>query len=98
MKYLSIAYSVNEWIVKLWLDTYGRTQTEEILKAVNKTPNLSVRVNLMKTDTEVLADELQKEGFCVEISEKTDRVLFSSRRRHTRLACVPGVQTCALPI
>ena len=50
VNYLSVAYSVNEWIVKIWLDTYGRTQTEEILKAVNKTPKLSVRVNLMKTD------------------------------------------------
>src|SRR3546814_6625394 len=25
-------------------------------------------------------------------------LLFSSRRRHTRCALVPGVQTCALPI
>src|SRR3546814_8444221 len=27
-----------------------------------------------------------------------DRVLFSSRRRHTRCALVTGIQTCALPI
>ena len=26
VKYLSIAYSVNAWIVKLWLDTYGKRQ------------------------------------------------------------------------
>ena len=26
------------------------------------------------------------------------KIFFSSRRRHTRLACVTGVQTCALPI
>ena len=81
VKYLSVAYSVNEWIVKLWLDTYGRTQTEEILKAVNKTPKLSVRVNLMKTDAETLAGELQSEGFRVETSDKTDRGLFVSGRR-----------------
>lgn len=81
VKYLSVAYSVNEWIVKLWLDTYGRTQTEEILKAVNKTPKLSVRVNLMKTDAETLAGELQSEGFCVETSDKTDRGLFVSGSR-----------------
>ena len=81
VKYLSVAYSVNEWIVKIWLDTYGRTQTEEILKAVNKTPKLSVRVNLMKTDAETLAGELQSEGFCVEISGKTDRGLFVSGSR-----------------
>lgn len=73
VKYLSVAYSVREWIVKLWLETYGMEKTEEILKAINLTPKLSVRVNLMKTETRVLADELKKEGFDVEISDKTDR-------------------------
>lgn len=78
VKYLSVAYSVREWIVKLWLETYGMEKTEEILKAINLTPKLSVRVNLMKTETRVLADELKKEGFDVEISDKTDRGLLIS--------------------
>eukprot|EP01048_Picozoa_sp_COSAG05_P043170 COSAG05_NODE_23744_length_256_cov_0.535032_1_plen_75_part_10 len=30
-------------------------------------------------------------------SEAVARVLFSSRRRHTRFSGVTGVQTCALP-
>lgn len=76
VKYLSVAYSVREWIVKLWLETYGMEKTEEILKAINLTPKLSVRVNLMKTETRVLADVLKKEGFDVEISDKTDRGLL----------------------
>lgn len=81
VKYLSVAYSVREWIVKLWLETYGMEKTEEILKAINMPPKLSIRVNLMKTETRVLADVLKKEGFDVEISDKTDRGLLVSGSR-----------------
>ena len=81
VKYLSVAYSVREWIVKLWLETYGMEKTEEILKAINLPPKLSIRVNLMKTETRVLADELKKEGFDVEISDKTNRGLLVSGSR-----------------
>lgn len=81
VKYLSVAYSVREWIVKLWLETYGMEKTEEILKAINLPPKLSIRVNLMKTEPRVLADELKKEGFDVEISDKTNRGLLVSGSR-----------------
>lgn len=81
VKYLSVAYSVSEWIVKLWLETYGMEKTEEILKAINLPPKLSIRVNLMKTEPRVLADELKKEGFDVEISDKTNRGLLVSGSR-----------------
>ncbi len=79
--YLSIAYSVREWIVKLWLDTYGYDKTEEILAAANRAPRLSARVNLMKTDAEALREELEKDGFAVELSDKTKRGIFLSGSR-----------------
>ena len=76
--YLCIRYSVAEWIASLWIKTYGYEKTEKILSEVNSTPRLSVRVNRLKTETNELADLLEKEGFCVELSDKTDRGLFVS--------------------
>lgn len=76
--YLSVRYSVEAWIVKLWLDTYGEEKTEEILAAANRTPKLSIRVNTLKTTAEELAEKLEKEGFTVQNSEKTARGLWVS--------------------
>ena len=81
VKYLSVAYSVSEWIAELWLKTYGYAKTEEILAAANRPPRLSARVNVTKTDAKKLAEELEKDGFTVEISDKTDRGLFISGSR-----------------
>ncbi len=81
VKYLSLAYSAGEWIVRLWLDTYGYAKTEEILAAANGAPKLSVRVNVMKTDAKSLGEQLEKDGFSVEISDKTKRGLFVSGSR-----------------
>ena len=80
-KYLSVAYSVSRWIVKLWLDTYGYAKTEEILAAANRPPRLSARVNVTKTDAPSLAKKLEKDGFAVELSDKTERGLFLSGSR-----------------
>ena len=56
--YLSVTYSVEKWIVELWIDAYGEEKAEELLRASNETPELSIRVNLMKTDRDSLKKEL----------------------------------------
>ena len=66
VEYLSVVYSVEKWIVRLWADTYGDEKTEEMLKASNKTPELSVRVNVMKTDRSTLKKRLEELGFKAE--------------------------------
>lgn len=66
VKYLSIMYSVEEWITELWLETFGAEKTEDIMAASNKTPELTVRVNLLKTTRDELAQKLEKEGFSTE--------------------------------
>lgn len=73
--YFSIKYSIARWIVCLWLDAYGKEKTENILKASNETPELSVRVNVMKTDRTKLKEELEDLGFQVSDSIFSDRVL-----------------------
>lgn len=76
--YLSVRYSVAAWIVKLWTDSYGAEKAEELLAAANRTPQMSIRVNTMKTSAEELMKLLRQEGFSAELSEKTPRALLVS--------------------
>ncbi len=80
-EYLSIAYSIQPQIVKLWLAEYGEQQTEEILAAVNRAPRMTVRFNQMKISRTELAERLRQEGFDAEESEKTPRGLTVSGSR-----------------
>lgn len=79
--YLSVRYSAAAWIVKLWTDSYGEEKAEELLAAANRTPQMSIRVNTMKTSAEELMDMLRNEGFSAELSEKTPRALLVSGSR-----------------
>ena len=75
-EYLSIVYSVERWIVRLWKDAYGAEKTEALLRASNETPELAVRVNLMKTDRKALKEKLEALGFEAAESEVSDRALL----------------------
>ncbi|HPU41303.1 MAG TPA: 16S rRNA (cytosine(967)-C(5))-methyltransferase RsmB [Acetivibrio clariflavus] len=61
--YLSIRYSHPEWMVRNWLNRFGESFTEALLKCNNETAPLTVRVNTLKTSTEELREQLEKEGF-----------------------------------
>lgn len=62
IKYLSIRYSHPEWMVESWLKRYGLEFTEKLLESNNGLPELTVRVNTLKTDVEGLVSELKEEG------------------------------------
>ncbi len=48
IKYLSVKYSAHESIAKLWTDSYGKEQAEELLRISNTVPPLSIRINPLK--------------------------------------------------
>lgn len=75
-RYLSITYSCEKWIVELWMKAFGFKTTKEILKASMETPDLSIRVNILKTSKEDLTEELSKLGFTVWDTQLTDRGLL----------------------
>ncbi len=75
-EYLAVVYSMEKWIVQLWIDAYGEEKAEELLRASNETPELSIRVNLMKTDRESLKKELEAAGFQAEYSVISRRGLL----------------------
>ena len=60
--YLSVSYSVPEWICKLWLDAYGMDDTIRILETVNSHPAMTLRVNTMKQTREALLEALRDAG------------------------------------
>ena len=76
VEYLSVMYSTEKWIVKLWMDAYGEKKAEELLKASNETPELSIRVNVMKTDRSFLKKRLESLGFEAAESSVSRRALI----------------------
>lgn len=66
-EYLSVKYSYAKWIVELWLSEYESEFTEELLAAGNKTPELTIRPNLLKNSKKGLKKRLIEKGY--EVSE-----------------------------
>lgn len=63
VKYLSIKYSYEPWIIELWLEQYEVGFVEELLEAGNVTPSLVIRVNRLKTTREDLKKRLTAKGY-----------------------------------
>ncbi len=68
ISYLSVTYSVPEWICKLWLDAYGMENTVKILETVNSHPAMTLRVNTLQISPENLIETLKKAGISAHIS------------------------------
>ena len=75
VRFLSIKYSCNPWIVEMWIDQYGSDEAEELLKASQGNPGLVVRVNSLKTGREDLGRRLVEKGFEVKNSTISDGAL-----------------------
>jgi len=48
-KYLSIKYSHPEWLISKWIKDFGEENTEKICEFNNTIPEISLRVNTLKT-------------------------------------------------
>ena len=79
LRYLSVVYSCPESITKEMLATYGDELTELILKGIIGRPPICVRVNTLKTDTNTLIAELEKQGITAErVPYLSDSLYLSS--------------------
>ena len=63
VKYLSVKYSYEEWIIKLWMEEFDAEFTESLLATGNQTPPLTIRTNTGKISRDELIAELKKEGY-----------------------------------
>ena len=66
VKYVSIYYSVPEWLAKLVIEQYGKEKTEKIFSSFLEARPLTIRTNLSKITPEELERELKEEGIKVE--------------------------------
>lgn len=77
--YLSVNYSVPEWICKLWLNAYGMENTVRILETVNSHPAITLRVNTLKQSREELLALLKDAGIAAHPSEITKNSVVLDR-------------------
>lgn len=59
--YLAIKYSCPLEIVRLWIKSYGKERTVKILESLSGRPQISARVNTLKTTTDALLSDLESE-------------------------------------
>lgn len=75
LTYLSVMYSMPEWIVEDWLCTYGSEAVEEMLQAFLKKEPIAIRPNLERITSEDLKERLERQGIEVTKAEWPDYAL-----------------------
>ncbi|MEE0072473.1 MAG: 16S rRNA (cytosine(967)-C(5))-methyltransferase RsmB [Lachnospiraceae bacterium] len=78
VKWLSVMYSMPEWIITEWLKNYDREMVEKMLQAFLAERPTTIRCNLSQISREELAEELKKEGVKVRLCDTVDSALFIS--------------------
>ncbi len=88
--WLSVTYSMPEWILTQWLQTYDVRTVESMLQDFLKEKPTSIRCNLHKTSKEELKKKLEKEGVKVEDQPELPYALLISGYDH--LGALSGFQ------
>lgn len=65
-QYLSIFYSIPEWMIQMWLQSYGKEDTEKICISLNQKAEVCIRINTLRSSLEEVREILTKEGILVE--------------------------------
>lgn len=78
VSWLSVTYSMPEWILAGWLETYDSGTVEEMLKDFLREKPTSIRCNLSRISREELARKLQKEGVSVRLHPEIPCALYLS--------------------
>lgn len=76
--YLSVRYSLPEWIVKQWLAVYEFELVEKMAADFLKEKPTTIRCNLDKISREALADKLREEGVEVTLHSEIPCALYIS--------------------
>ncbi len=75
VRFLSVKYSYDPWIIRLWLETYDVDFVEDLLKAGNETPSVCIRLNWLKIMKPDIIKELEGRGFEVTEGKFADNAL-----------------------
>lgn len=77
-KYLSVMYSLPEWLVCQWEEEYGREITKKIAQVFLEEKPTCIRVNTEQITKEALIKELTEEGIAVTESKEIEEALYIS--------------------
>ena len=59
---LGILHSFPDWIVDVWMEQFGFSETEKLCRWMNQTPNIDLRVNQLCSSVEEVETALQNQG------------------------------------
>ena len=76
--HLSVMFSYPRWMVRKWLDRFGHEETEKLLEANNRKPDITIRLNSMKTDLNEIENELKK----LDVNFQKSIIINQSLRLH----------------
>lgn len=65
LAFLSVKYSMPEWILELWLKEYDEDTVEKILADFQKEKPVTIRTNISRIKPEALEERLKSEGVSV---------------------------------
>lgn len=73
--FYSVKYSCPRELVALWLKSYGENAAVKILENLSGRPQLTARVNTLKTTSDELKVQLESEGITADLSTVVDNAL-----------------------
>ena len=77
-KYLSVRYSLPEWLCSYFVKEYGIEQAEKIAEGSLRNPKTTIRCNTNKIEKEELAKRLTAQGFLAEAGVYAKDALYLS--------------------
>jgi 16S rRNA (cytosine967-C5)-methyltransferase len=84
-EYLSIAFSLPQWLVAGWLDEFGEESTRQICFASNRRPSIYLRPNPLITTIEALTEKLRNAGIDLEVNDEDSMIRIISPRSISQL-------------
>jgi len=85
---LSVSLSHPEWLVRRWLDYFGQSEAEALLRANNEEPPLVLRVNRLKADRGSLMERLRMAGLEAVPGLRSPQAI--ELKRSLRIDQIPG--------
>lgn len=65
-RFLHVKYSCPQWLLKKWIDEYGKETAKGILEGIEQKPKAVLRVNTLKITADGLIERLKDEGVTAE--------------------------------
>jgi len=84
-EYLSVVFSLPQWLIGVWLAEFGEKSTRQICLAQNRRPSIYIRPNSLKATAQELVQLFEKQGIEAEIVPDVELLQIKSPRTVTHL-------------